>query len=146
MMLYHFSTLLICCLLWNILAEIEGIKFSTEPLDFDESTSRGMPVPPDDGNIRPFLLRFVNDSTSEELCHHFAMDDDFRCQIVQFNWYWIRKEFSVYQFRFGKLQFFAHRWRMYRTGDCDLVEFMVRFHLLRALYSHAQQLTNKPNF
>ena len=124
-----------CSIILKNLAETENLNLNS---------ARAVPIPPDDGDTKPLILRFVKDRTSRELCNHFAYDDDHRCQLVEYNWYWIRKpEFPVYQFRFGRLTFFAYRWRMYRTGDCDLVEFMVRVRLLRvrsALYSHPQQL------
>ena len=91
------------------------------------SDSVGIPIPPDNGEKKPDILVFVNDKFSSELCSRYKKRmEDYRCQIVLFNWYKIHGEYEIYKFRFGKLEFIAYRWRTYRNDQYDLVEFMVK--------------------
>ena len=114
-------------------------------LYFNLHQSWKIPIPPDDGSNRPPMLHLIHDSYSEKLCEFFATDDLLRCQLVLFNWYWIRKDFSVYQFRFGKLTFYAHRWRMYRTDDYDLVEYMlqIRWRITGRIYNETKEFIDQ---
>ena len=114
-------------------------------LYFNLHQSWKIPIPPDDGSNRPPMLHLIHNSYSEKLCEFFATDDLLRCQLVLFNWYWIRKDFSVYQFRFGKLTFYAHRWRMYRTDDYDLVEYMlqIRWRITGRIYNETKEFIDQ---
>ena len=76
----------------------------------------------DDIGEKPLLFRLVPDRIA---CTIGAKYDS-RCTKVLFYWDNMRKGIPIYMFDFGLLRFYAHRYRMYRSYDYDLVEFLLQ--------------------
>ena len=114
---------------WNILVsiihlswQVDQVQFSPNPLDLSARAKV-------DDSEKPVIMTFAPDRFS---CAVFRHRLDHRCQRVTFHWDVIKKNiFPVFMFDFGMLRFYAHRFRMYRTDDYDLVDFnlQIRWHV-----------------